>query len=241
MSGVRSLGGSVTVVDASRIIMRRWYVAAVCLLLLATCAVVAKSPTVYWTQTDVRLVFSGTTPTNPLFQTSDSIIATAGLLVSEYNSANRSPRLSSDDVTIVDAGIENGILVRLPDAGGQWATNFNEPRIDVQVSGSDPEEVRSRTTQVVAQITGLLATRQASAGVASAELIQALPSPGTPVVAMTHGSRTRGLAAIVLIGIGLTFGLTLFVDQVFASRKRFPRRRGSRVRPTQRAPQLTSV
>ena len=170
------------------------------------------------TQTDIRLVFTSKLPTNTLYQTSDSVIATAGLLVSEFNATHDSPRLSSDDVTIVGAGITDGVLVRLPNAGGQWATNFNEPRIDVQVSGL--EEVRSRTKQVVAQLVGLLASRQAAAQVASAELINAIPTPATPVVVPAHGSRSREYAGIGLLGVGLTFGTTLFVDQFLLRRRR---------------------
>ena len=236
-----------TVVDAWRIVVRRWYVVVACLLVVAATAVLAKSPTVYWTQTDIRLVFTSKLPTNTLYQTSDSVIATAGLLVSEFNATHDSPRLSSDDVTIVDAGITDGVLVRLPNAGGQWATNFNEPRIDVQVSGSDPEEVRSRTKQVVAQLVGLLASRQAAAQVASAELINAIPTPATPVVVPAHGSRSREYAAIGLLGVGLTFGTTLFVDQFLLRRRRqgFARRGVSSTstpqRPIPRRRELTGV
>lgn len=210
-----------TTYDVLQILWRRWKLVVACLLVtMVTAAVVSAPITVYWSKTDVLFVYPGPRNSNSLVTTSDSVIATAGLIAVQVNSTAHNPRLSTDDVSIVDAGIFTGSLIRLPNSGGQWAVNFNKPMLNVQVSGSDPEEVRSRAAAEVAQILGILKQRQAAAHVTPAELITARPSPALPVVEASRGSRIRALAGLLVLGLGLTFAVVLFFDQVSLRRRR---------------------
>lgn len=209
-----------TIADLAHVLLRRWAALALLLVLSAVvCARLSSPHVVYWSQTDVRFTYPGPDSSNSLITTTDSVIATAGLIAIEFNDSNPGPRLSSDDVSIVDAGILDGVLVRLPNAGGQWATNFNEPRLDVQASGSDPEEVRARTAAAVASIEALLREHQRSAGVAQAALITPRASPATPIIAEARGSRVRAVVVSGSLGVGLSLSLVLYLDQVLLRRR----------------------
>ena len=208
-----------TIVDLVQILARRWALLLGLLLVTGLSAVhLSSAHIVYWSETDVRFVAPGPQNSNSLLTTTDSVIATAGLIATEYNDSNPGPRLSSDDVSIVDAGILDGVLVRLPNAGGQWATNFNEPRLDVQASGSDPEEVRARAVAAVASIERLLRQHQQDAHVVKTELIVPHASPAVPIVAEAVGSRVRALVVTAVVGSALSIGLVLYLDQLMLRR-----------------------
>jgi hypothetical protein len=197
------------------------------LVVVATSLLLSRTETVYWSETDLRLVYPGLkSHSNALLTTTESVIATAGLVVEDATQARPGPRLSTDEVTVVDAGIDDGVLIRLPNAGGQWATNFDKPSINIQVVGRDPAAVRGRMTETVAWVSAILENRQATYQVAKSDMITAYPSPPVPVVATAHGSRARALVAVLLVGLGLTIGFTLYVDQLMLRRRR--RRRNPR-------------
>jgi len=209
-----------TIVDVVLAVGRQWLLALIGLLVTGVLGFAAsRGESVYWSQTDVRFIAVGPRFSNPLVSTSASVIATAGLIALETNPRNGGPRLSTDEVSIVDAGIHDGVLVRLPNNGGQWATNFNEPSLNVQVSGPDPEQVRQRTMQVVADITERLAAHQDAYSVAAGNRILVNPTPPVPVVAVAHRSPMLATAATVVLGSGLTLGAALYVDQLRARRR----------------------
>ncbi len=232
-----------TVIDVLRALRRRWVATLACLALtaLASVALTQVHP-VYWSATDVRLVAPGLKSyTNALVTTTDSVIATAGLLVAEINATTPTPRFSTDQVTVVDAGITDGVLVRLPNSGGQWATNFDQPVITIQVAGPDPTTVRVATTRMVERVTALLARRQADAGVAQNQLITAYPTPAVPVVTAAYGSRGKAMLVVGLLGTTLSAGLVLFLDQLLLRRRTTrPGVTGATERPRSRARLATS-
>ena len=209
-----------TIVDLVQILARRWAVLLGLLVVTGLSAFhLSSAHIVYWSETNVRFVAPGPQNSNSLLTTTDSVIATAGLIASEFNDSNPGPRLSSDDVSIVDAGILDGVLVRLPNAGGQWATNFNEPRLDVQTSGSDPEGVRARAVAAVASIETLLRQHQQDSHVVATELIVTHASPAVPIVAEAVGSRVRALVVTGVVGSALSIAVVLYVDQLLLRRR----------------------
>src|SRR6476646_8847765 len=115
-----------TLRDVWRGCARRWYVLALGLLLtIGAVGYVNVAPGVYWSE--ARVVLLGPpSPARPnkLDSSSGSLIATAGVVEREMSSTRKSIPAISNDVTLVDQGVYDGEQVRMPNYGGQWATNF---------------------------------------------------------------------------------------------------------------------
>ena len=142
-----------------------------------------------------------------------SLVAAAGLVVREVDPTATEPAPVSPEVTLVDRGITHGYRVRMPNSGGQWSFNFERPELDVEVAGSSPEEVRATMAEVVARIRRTLDDGQSKGGTARSQMISSTLSPPDPPVFYARGSRFRALFAILALGIGLTLGIVVGVEQ----------------------------
>ena len=155
-----------TVGDALGALRRRWPVLLLGLLLtLLACLAVSRTPGVYWSVARVNFLApeSAIRP-NQLAPDDDSTIAFAGIIQTEINGGVPPRGAVSPDVTLVDEGIYDGWSVRLPDTGGQWATNFADPCLLVQASGPSQGLVQSRMDDLIARIKQLAAQREDAAG-----------------------------------------------------------------------------
>jgi hypothetical protein len=160
---------------------------------------------VYWSE--VQVVFLAPTSTvnpNVLQITPSSLIATAGIVAQTVDHSDSTVRVSSTAVTLAGEGIEKGYAVTLPNSGGQWANNYTQALLDVQVVGPTFAEVSQRLTQLVHEINQSLSTLQQDAGVAPVNLIRTQLSPPNPPVYIQSGSRMRAGIATVALGFGLT-------------------------------------
>ena len=178
---------------------------------------------VYWTQTTVRFVPSSEEPGgggNTLISSSSSLVAFTGLVLADLN---LSPGVTVSDsrLNILDIGNYDGVWVRLPDTGGQWAHDYGDAVLDVQVSGSDPEAVRRRTARVLEDIR--VATAERLGGQQGAPVL-IRPVPPTPVVAEAHAARRVALLATFALGAAATFGVALGADRArqWVARRRRP-------------------
>jgi len=115
-----------------------------------------------------------------------SLVAAAGLVVREVDPTATEPAPVSPEVTLVDRGITHGYRVRMPNSGGQWSFNFERPELDVE---------------------------QSKGGTARSQMISTTLSPPDPPVFYARGSRFRALFAILALGIGLTLGIVVGVEQ----------------------------
>jgi len=127
-----------------------------------------------------------------------SLVAAAGLVVREVDPTATEPAPVSPEVTLVDRGITHGYRVRMPNSGGQWSFNFERPELDVEV---------------VARIRRTLDDGQSKGGTARSQMISTTLSPPDPPVFYARGSRFRALFAILALGIGLTLGIVVGVEQ----------------------------
>lgn len=194
---------------------RRWLV----LLLglgLTICSIVAVglSPGVYWAQGD--MVFLPPTSNrfpNTLSNGSESLIMAAGLVERDLDEASQLSGTSSANVTLVDIGVTDGELVRLPNLGGQWANNFSQPLLDVQVVGSTPEEVEQRFLALRKAIIDDLDRRQDEAGVDAYNRISIQSTPAMVEVEYRHGNDTRAAIVLLVLGVGLTLTAVVFFDR----------------------------
>jgi hypothetical protein len=208
--------------------MRRWYV-VVLGVVLTTVAVanVSLLPGVHWARAHVLLLGppSAMRP-NKLDSGSAGLIATAGLIEREMNTGVRRIPATSNEVTLVDQGIYDGEQVHVPDNGGQWANNFDQPVLDVQASGPTSAIVEQRIEAMVHQIEEILRRRQDDAGVSPANRITVASSPRVTHVYYARGDRNRAVLLTTTLGLWLTLWSVIFVDRRLAAR-----RSGNRSRP----------
>ena len=156
------LGGRLTIYDVLRACGRRWYAVALGLAITSLVVVALLSqPGVYWARSQI-LFLGPPVPTRPnkLDSNSGGLIATAGIIEREMNAHRTRIPATSADVTLLDQGVYDGELVRLPNSGGQWATNFADPTLDIEASGDSPDSVRTRIEAMTEEAATILARRQ---------------------------------------------------------------------------------
>ncbi len=172
----------------------------------------SRRPGVYWSQVQVLFVApkSAANP-NGLSISSESLIDTAGMVAKIVGSSPRGPAVVSDTVTLVGEGVRHGYGVRLPNSGGQFATNFDQAALDVQAVGASPGEVSATLVSVIGRVVGTLSRLQAEAGVAKVNLIRSQLSPPVAPLYYQAGSKTRALAITMVIGGGITAWLAWLV------------------------------
>lgn len=218
--------------DLARLIVRRWYVVLVGAVITGGVAGWALiHPGVYWSQVDVVFLApqSARYP-NTLTTMSGSIVSTAGIVERVVNHARSAPETSSSTATLVGQGVTDGSSITLPDAGGQWAHNFNRQVLDVEVVGPDAADVRRRQTELIDEISAALHALQVDAGVSPENFITVEPSPVVPSISYFHGDAKRAWLMIAALGTALTTVAARAID------RRLTGRQGSRssreLRPT---------
>lgn len=194
---------------------RRWYVVLAGLALTAgVLLLVHQTPGVYATQTNV-LFLAPVTPNSPntISSPTSGVISTAGLVERIVNKGvEKSP--TSGSVALAGQGVDNGYSVELPNAGGQWASNFNRPVLQVQVTGPSAERVRTELRRLVEQIRAVAREIQVEAGVGQGMLITTQVSPEAPGIGYHQGHRPMALAVTALLGLVLT-GLAVWAVDRF--------------------------
>lgn len=208
--------------DLSRALKRYWIIVLVGGLLTAGTGFLAISDRgVYFTRT--QLAFLAPTSTlypNALRTQSEDIIDTAGAAAKRVTGPGRVTKFASADVTLVGLGVRDGWSLRLPDSGGQWATNFTSQILILDVVGPTPEIVKSRQADLTQRVQSSLFQMQRDADVSPVNDITVISVPESPVVYRVGGSRPRALVMTALLGLGGTLMIVLFAD---GRRRRRPR------------------
>jgi hypothetical protein len=117
--------------------------------------------------------------------------------------------------------------VRLPNAGGQWADNFNRPVLDVQVVGPTRDAVKADLDALLAEIDAELARLQDDAGVAPAFRVTTQHAPTSPVIQYVGAQATRAMAGVAIVGLALTTLVAVGWDRLALKRSRLRARRSS--------------
>ena len=203
-----------TVRDVMQSCLHRWPILLIGLLLtIGGVVYVQAAPGVYWARTKVILLGPPVDARpNKLNSNSDGLIATAGLIAREMNPSRTFIPSTSPDVTIVEQGIYDGEVVRVPDHGGQWASNFSDPVLDIQASAADPQTVKRRVESMVAEAQSILERMQDGAGVNTANRITVAVSPQQIEVHYSAGDRRRGGVAALGLGVCLSIAAATTVD-----------------------------
>lgn len=223
-----------TVGDLWGILLRRWYLvafAAMCTVLVLGQVLDAKP--VYWTQVSVvflRPVDAGST--NVLAGEEDSLVHFAAIVEREYNGNHPQAPTALPDATLFGEGVREGTKVSLPNAGGQWRTNFNEPALSVQVVGHSQEAVAAELDSVLGRVEKIVLSQQETAGVFEANYVSTSTSPSVPVISQIEPRATRAAAATVALGALLAIVLAVVTD------RRLGRRESASENGLQHAPRL---
>ena len=201
---------------------RRWWVVVVGLLATAlACAAVGRAPGSYWTQVDVVFLAPASARyPNALEVTSQSVIATAGVVSHRVDDGADVTQLASSGTSLVGLGVREGQAVRLPNSGGQWAENFERPVLDVQVVGPTAADVQQRAVALLERIELALADLQDEAGVEPASRIVIDLAPRVPVVQHIGARSTRATAVSLALGLLLTLAAVLTADKRLGARPR---------------------
>ena len=215
----RPVGGrtdGMTIWSLADAVRRLWPLVMVGLIVtFAGSYVAAKATGVYYEQVNVVFIYPHGSALEP---GPSSLVSTAGLLETQLN--EQGPLPLSPTATIVGAGIRDGVRVRLPNEGGQWATNFDQEDLDVEVVGDNASQVRAETDATVTKIRTLLRSDQLSVGVRPRWLIGVGTSPSSPPVLYMRGSSARAGITAFALGLVLTPISVVMVDRWLGRRTR---------------------
>jgi hypothetical protein len=199
---------------------RRWaaFVVALGLLLTATISYrIVRKPGVYWAQVNVIFLApaSGLYP-NTLLNTSEGVIALAGVVGKMVDPDAVAARVVSPTVRLANQGIRHGWSVTLPNDGGQWANNFDKALLDVQAVGSTAAEVNGTVNRLISQINLTLSGLQAQ--VPRVDRVTTQLNPSQVQVFYDAGRRLRALAASLAVGLAVTVVAGVYVRRRIARR-----------------------
>lgn len=204
-----------TLARGATVVRRRWWIALFGVLLtVAAGNYVRHAPGVYYQQVDV--VFMWPQPPqnqeNTFQYGSKTLIKTAGVVARAVEGARAGAATVSETATLAGQGIRHGWSVRLPNSGGQWAFDFEQPVLSVEAVGTTPAEVIATTTTAVSKVTGELVRLQRDEGVPATLMVRTRVSPPTSLVQYGGGSRTRALLISQVLGLGLTLTAVRLAD-----------------------------
>ncbi len=198
-----------------RALFRNWPIVLVGGVLTVGSGLIAIStPGVHFTR--VELIFlAPTSPPNPnaLRTQSEGIIVTAGIVAKRVSGPGKVSKFASPDVTLVGLGKRDGWSLRLPDTGGQWASNFATQRLILEVVGPDDAAVRTVQGELIGRVEDELSALQDERGVAPANRISTMPAPQTTPIFAVRGARPRALALTALLGGGATIAAVLVAER----------------------------
>lgn len=207
---------AVTLPDLVRSMIRRWpimLVGAICTAALGYLAV--SDDGVAYARTEVVfLAPSSETNPNSLKTTSEDLIITAGVVSKAISGPGKVTKFADPSVTLVGLGVRDGWAVRLPDTGGQWASNFSSQSLIVEVVARDREAALAKQRELVDRIRLEMDALQRDAGVDPVNDITVSVVPETGVIRDVGGSTIRALAVVGVLGVSATIACVLLAENL---------------------------
>lgn len=149
---------------------------------------------------------------NALRAQSDSVIVTAGAVARTVMGPGELAKFASPDVTLIGMGVRDGWSLRLPDTGGQWASNFTTQRLVLEVVGPTREAVAARQQEVTQEVAATLAAMQSAEGADPAGQITMVPTPESTVISHVAGSRVRAAGMTAMLGASVTLAWVMMME-----------------------------
>ncbi len=211
-------GTAIATWEVLLLLRRRWYAALAGLTLtIGALALVQTYPGVYTVQANV-LFLAPITPARPnaLESSTSSVIATAGLVERLVNENGESSATSSL-VTLAGRGVRKGTAIELPNSGGQWAENFDQPALRLQATGPSADSVAREFARLNARVAAQTVRIQQDYRVRDRFLISTRLSPAAPLVRYEAGHRKVALLVTAGLGVALSLVFTEFVDRLLGS------------------------
>ena len=205
------------------ILRRRWYIMVIGVgLAIVAFITMNRAGGVYTTEASV--IFSppgaaGVAPVSDGYQ--ETLVAFTAAVEREYDNGREADRLA-ENATLYGAGVARGSQVLLPNSGGQWQTSFATPALDVKIVGPSPAWVQDELNRIVDRISSIARRQQAEQGVAAKNYITTALNPEQPDVSYVgslKSTQARALAALLVLGLGLSAFAATLVDSVVARRR----------------------
>ncbi|GAA3923340.1 hypothetical protein GCM10022382_31360 [Microbacterium invictum] len=168
---------------------------------------------VYFTRTEV-VFLAPTSSENPnaLRTQSDDVIMTAGLVAKRMMGADNVTKFASPDVTLIGLGVRDGWMIRLPDTGGQWASNFATQRLILDIVGPTEAAVKRQQDQLTQRIDDELYALHREQSVDPINDITAIVAPETTIIFHVGSSRQRALGMTAVLGGGATVAAVILLE-----------------------------
>jgi hypothetical protein len=199
---------------------RRWWVILLGLCLTAgTFAGLQQSGGAYSTNATVIFVAPGDLGVGEVSDDNlGSLVDFAAVIERQFHDGQRSDRLA-EHASLFGAGVTQGYRVLLVSSGSQWVTSFAKPALSISVVGPSEEWVVSTLNTVTARIASLAAAQQSKLGVDPANTISTERVPAAAVVkhlGSSRGTQIRAMAALTVVGLGLSIAAAAAVDRGLA-------------------------
>ena len=221
--------GTVSIVDFFRAVGRRWYVLVAGILLTAVAGLLAlQTNGVYTARTAVTLMapVGWAVGGNTLNDSATSLVGFAKIVEETMSDGKGGQLFAAPGTRLYGAGVREAELVFVPNYGGQWAPNFNQPAIVIDVVGPTAVGVQERVIALTEEIGATAEALQDKMGVTEDQRVTWIASPATPVVEYVGINRMRALAGIAVMGGGLSLFATAVADKLL-NRRQLRRARAS--------------
>ncbi len=183
--------------DIVAAMLRRWYLPLIALVLASGVWLLwARDGGCFTTSTVVSFTLPSRATLLPESGVDDeSVIAFAGVVAQEINGGRPAPRYASRDAPLYGVGVRRGVLVGLPDSGGQWSSSFARAEIEIQIVGRTAEEVRVQQRSLLDRVFEIARKQQQDAP--PSQRISASVVPLTSGIQEISATRSSQLLALV--------------------------------------------
>lgn len=212
---------------------RRWYLLVLTILCMGPVFYAAHVATgIYYVSADVLfLPPPAAVGGNSLRADPGRTVYYAAIVERQFNGEEGLSVPRSTSAPLYGTGIRSGYAVYLPNAGGQWQTNFNRPLITVEVVGETSQIVQEQLDGIVARLQTLALVPQLELGVKPESYISTEISPAKPNIAHMGIRNSRAEVALGLITVGLSIAVPLVGDRLIIIFERKFRRKTPADRP----------
>lgn len=200
------------------VVWRRWYVVLATLVIAAAATFsLESSGGMYSTRTVVRFVLADYSTLLPDNGSQDEdIIGFASVVAAEINDGRPAGGYARADAPLYGAGVRQGIMVGLPNTGGQWQANYSQADIEIQIVGQTRSWVQDRQRELTRAVQARAGELQDRVGAADDVRITTSVAPLTTrieYVSPTRSSRFAAYAAMAAAAALVAGWLAVAVDR----------------------------